>query len=105
MPAVKTRENAIELIAENRARIKAFGVRQLGLFGSFVREEQNEESDIDVLVVFEPGQKTFDNFIQLSFFLEEIFGRPVELVTRESLSPYIGPRILHEVRYVPLLHE
>ena len=102
MTTVKTRENVIDLIAENRARIRAFGVRELGLFGSFVREEQNEESDIDVLVTFELEQKTFDNFVQLSFFLEELFGRPVELVTRESLSPYIGPRILHEVRHVPL---
>ena len=102
MATVRTGKNVIDLIAENRARIGAFGVKQLGLFGSFVREEQNEESDIDVLVVFEPGQKTFDNFIQLSFFLEELFGRSVELVTRESLSPYIGPRILDEVQYVPL---
>jgi predicted nucleotidyltransferase len=55
-----------------------------------------------VLVEFEPGHKTFDAFIQLAVFLEELFERHVELVTPESLSPYIGPRILKEIEYVTL---
>ena len=54
------------------------------------------------LVAFEPGQKTFDNFMRLSFFLEDILGRPVDLVTEEALSPYIGPYIRNEAEYVPL---
>jgi uncharacterized protein len=49
-----------------------------------------------------PGEKTFDNFINLAFFLEDILGRKVDLITKESLSPYIGPRILQEVEYVSL---
>ena len=49
---------------------------------------------------FEQGKKTFDNFIQLSFLLEDLFKRRVELVTIESLSPYIGPHIMSEVEYV-----
>jgi hypothetical protein len=53
-------------------------------------------------VEFESGRKTFDNFIQVAWFLEELFGRRVELVTPEALSPYIGPHILREVEYVPL---
>jgi predicted nucleotidyltransferase len=56
-------------------------------------------SDVDVLVEFEQDRKTFDNFIQLSFLLEDLFQRRVELVTIESLSPYIGPHILSEVEY------
>jgi hypothetical protein len=53
-----------------------------------------------MLVEFEPGRKTFDAFMQLAFFLEALFGRRVELVTPESLSPYIGPHILREMEYV-----
>lgn len=101
--SVQTKEKALSLIAEYQDRIKALGVKKLGLFGSFVREEQGVESDVDLLVEFEPGKKTFDNFIQLSFFLEDLFKRRVELVTSESLSPYIGPHIMNEVEYVTFI--
>jgi len=80
--------------------IKKLGVKRLGLFGSYVRDSQNPQSDIDILVEFEDGKKTFDNFMHLAFLLEEVLHQPVELVTKESLSPYIGPRILKEVEYV-----
>jgi predicted nucleotidyltransferase len=99
----KTKRDIVSVIQENRDKIKALGVRKLGLFGSFVREEQRPESDVDVLVEFQPDQKTFDNFIQLSFFLEDILRQPVELVTTESLSPYIGPYIIEEVEDVSLI--
>jgi len=98
--SVQTKEKALALIAEHQDRIKTLGVKKLGLFGSFVREEQGAESDVDLLVEFEQGKKTFDNFMQLSFFLEDLFKRRVELVTPESLSPYIGPHIVNEVEYV-----
>ena len=98
----KTKTDIISLIQENRDKIKAFGVKKLGLFGSFVREEQRPNSDIDLLVDFQPEQKTFDNFIQLSFLLEEMLKQPVELVTTESLSPYLRPYIIEEVEDVPL---
>ena len=94
---VQTKEQVLSLLQEHQPQIGAFGVRRLGLFGSFVREQQGRESDVDVLVEFEPGRKTFDAFMQLAFFLEALFGRRVELVTPESLSPYIGPHILREI--------
>lgn len=97
---VQTKKDILSVIQENRDKIEAYGVKKLGLFGSFVRDEPNAESDIDLLVEFEPGQKTFDNFIRLSFLLEEILKWPVELVTAESLSPYIRPYIIKEVEYV-----
>jgi predicted nucleotidyltransferase len=97
---VQTKEKILSLIIEHQDRIKALGVKRLGLFGSFVREEHNALSDVDLLVEFEQGKKTFDNFIQLSFLLEDLLKRRVELVTTESLSPYIGPRIMSEVEYV-----
>ena len=82
--------------------IKTYGVTSLGLFGSFVRNAATNSSDIDLLVEFDPKQKTFDNFMDLSFFLEDLFGRKVELVTPQSLSKYIGPHILKEVENVGL---
>jgi predicted nucleotidyltransferase len=54
-------------------QIRAFGVKRLGVIGSFVREPQDGESDVHILVEFEPGRKTFDNFIHLDFFLEDLF--------------------------------
>lgn len=98
--AVQTKEHALALLRERKAQIESFGVKRLGLFGSFVHGHQNANSDVDVLVEFVPGLKTFDNFIQLAFFLESLLGRQVELVTIESLSPYLGPHILNEVEYV-----
>ncbi|MEF3168143.1 MAG: nucleotidyltransferase family protein [Deltaproteobacteria bacterium] len=99
---VQTKEHIMSLLQEHQSQIKNLGVRRLGLFGSFVREQQDANSDIDVLVDFDAGYKTFDNFMQLAFFLEELFGRQVELITPEALSPYIGPHIMREVEYVPL---
>jgi hypothetical protein len=98
--AVQTKEQILSLLQEHHHHIHAFGVHRLGLFGSFLREQQRHESDVDMLVEFEPGRKTFDAFMQLIFFLETLFGRRVELVTPESLSPYIGPHILREMEYV-----
>jgi len=70
--------------------IKAcFGVKRIGLFGSFARGEQKESSDIDVLVEFE--KPTFRNFMDLSFYLEDLFGRKVDLVTVKGLHPRIRP--------------
>lgn len=100
--SVVTKADLLTLIADHQQQLKTFGVKRFGIFGSFVRDQQNDESDVDVLVEFEPGRKTFDNFMQLAFYLEELFGRKVELLTPESLSPYLGPRILREVEYVSL---
>ena len=97
-----TKESILELISSHRLKIRNFGVRKLGLFGSFVRNSQRSSSDVDLLIEFEKGKKSFDNFIQLNFYLEELLNRRVEIVTTESLSPYIGPYVLKEVVYVPL---
>jgi predicted nucleotidyltransferase len=103
MPAVVcTKDDVMLLLRQNQTRIRSLGVKRLGLFGSFVRGQQTSDSDVDILVEFESGQKTFDHFMQLSFLLEELLGRPVELVTPESLSPHIGPRVLAEVEHVAL---
>jgi len=96
------KEELLARLRANRHAIRSQGVRRLELFGSFARGEEGSESDVDLLVEFEPGEKTWDHFLELSLLLEEILGRRVELLTRESLSPYIGPRILEEAEDVPL---
>ena len=66
--SVKTKDNVTGTLRQNRERLQDLGVRRMGLFGSFVRGEQGPASDIDLLVEFAPGKKTFDNFMALSFF-------------------------------------
>jgi predicted nucleotidyltransferase len=97
---VDTKDKILSLIRDNQDKIKAYGVKKIGLFGSFVRNMQGPTSDIDFLIEFEEDKKTFDNFINLSFLLEEVLKRRVEVVTSESLSPYLAPYILKEVEYV-----
>ena len=88
-------------IRSNKTQIMNLGINTIGLFGSYVRGEQYEKSDIDLLVEFEKDKESFDNFMELCYLLEEIFeGEKVEVVTKNSLSPYIGPDILLEVEYV-----
>lgn len=100
--SVTTKKDLMDLLQSHQAELRAFGVKRCGLFGSFARNQPTPQSDVDLLVEFEPGQKTFINFSNLAFFLEELFGRRVDLVTMESLSPYIGPHILREAEYVAI---
>ena len=97
-----TIERIEQQIEEAKSQLIAYGVRSLGLFGSFGRGEQTEDSDIDILIEFAPEAHTFDNFMEISFLLEDLLGRKVDLVTPEALSPHIGPHILREVKRVPI---
>jgi len=90
----------MRLLLENRLLIEKFGTRRLGLFGSFSRDEQKDTSDVDFLVEFKEGAKSFDNFMGLADFLEALINRKVDLLTKESLSSHIGPHILNETEYV-----
>lgn len=99
---VNTKRELIQKIIDDRLQISSYGVKSLGIFGSFVRNEAKESSDIDFLIEFYPEKKNFDNFMDLAFFLQNLLGRKVEIVTLQSLSKYIGPYILKEVEYVPL---
>ena len=93
---------ALSLVAAERRAIRRLGVARLGLFGSFARNAVRPESDLDVIVEFESGQKTYDNLFALGALLEAQSGRRVEVVTTDALSPYLGPKILREVKYVDL---
>ena len=87
--------DAIEALRRHRGEVDAFGVHRIGVFGSHARGEEDEASDVDVLVEF--TEPTFDNFMDLVFFLEELFGRDVDLVTVDALSPYIASTVRGEV--------
>lgn len=76
-----------------------FGVSEIGVFGSFVRGEEKETSDIDVLVDFDRNVSLFD-IMELQWFLEEVFNRKVDVAPRDSLRKYIGQHILEEVQYL-----
>ena len=95
-----TREQAVARLAASEPAIRALGVWRLALFGSVARDEARPDSDVDVLVQFSPGAKTYDRFLALSELLEECLGRRVELVTVEALSPFLGHRILAEAQDV-----
>ncbi|HEX8361531.1 MAG TPA: nucleotidyltransferase family protein [Longimicrobium sp.] len=97
-----TKEQVVERLEGAREQIQALGVRRIALFGSIVRGEARVDSDVDLLVEFDPARKTFRNFMALSFCLETLFEKRVELVTTESLSPFIGPHILREAEDVLL---
>jgi len=99
---VNTKDEIFKRILEERERLVFYGVVSIGVFGSFVRGDQNSLSDIDILVEFTPKKHTFDNFMEVSFLLEELMGRKVEVVTPDGLSPHIGPHILMEVEHVPI---
>ncbi|HNQ55625.1 MAG TPA: nucleotidyltransferase family protein [Methanothrix sp.] len=87
---------AIEILRDHEQEIKRrFAVRRIGLFGSFVRGEETKESDIDILVEFE--DPTFRNFMNLAFYLEDIFSRRVDLLTPEGISHRIRPYVEKEV--------
>ena len=79
--------------------VKRFGVERIGVFGSFTRNEQHPASDLDILVEFQSGKKTFDNYMELKFHLEERFGLPVDLVIAETIKPDLKAAILGSVQY------
>jgi len=99
-PEPLTREQARACLLASEQEIRALGVDRLALFGSVLRGEARADSDVDLLVEFAPGSKTYSRFLDLSDLLEARLRRPVELVTLEALSPYIGPRILAEAEDV-----
>jgi len=90
-----------KMLERNNTYIKeTFHVREIGIFGSFIKGKQKAKSDIDILVAFEKGHKDFFNYMRLKYCMEELLGRKVDLVIKEALKPRIRQRILNEVEYV-----
>lgn len=96
IPAVLTLTDVESRLADVHADIRRLGVARLALFGSVQRGVAHTDSDVDVLVEFLPGEKTYTHFFALGELLEAQLGRRVELVTLEALSPFMRQRILAE---------
>ncbi len=82
--------------------LRSYGVKRIGIFGSVARGEASSTSDIDVIVDFEIGKKTYRNFIGTTSLLEQILNRPVDAITPGTISPYIKPYIEKDVHYVQI---
>jgi uncharacterized protein len=96
-----TREYILSTIRTHKPEFSKYGIQKIGLFGSYVRGDQSDRSDIDILIDFEPEKETYDNYMAAYDLMEMIFkDQRVEVVTRNGLSPYIGPKILNEILYV-----
>jgi hypothetical protein len=96
-----TQEYIVSTIKAHKAELNLFGVQSIGLFGSYARNEQSDKSDIDLLIDFIPEKENFDNYMNICDYLDKLFkNEKVEIVTKNGLSPYIGPTILKEVLYV-----
>jgi predicted nucleotidyltransferase len=93
-----TRSQVITRIKAHRAALKRYSVRSLALFGSAARDQLRKRSDVDLLVQFD--QKTWANYIGLKFYLEDLLGRPVDLVTPQALKPATKPSIEEDLVYV-----
>jgi len=90
--------DALTLLREHEPEIKKrFGVAKIGIFGSFVRGEARPDSDMDVLVTFRKDGETFDHYIDCKFYLEDLFGRKVDLVMKGAIKKRLKPYILGEV--------
>jgi len=93
-----TKEDIKRIIREHKDILEKYKVKSIALFGSYVRNEQKEDSDIDLLVEFE--KPTYNNFINLVFTLEDLFKKEVTIVTPKGMSPYILPYILKEAEEI-----
>lgn len=94
-----SKKEILDLIKKNLKSIREFGVVSIGVFGSYIRGTPTITSDVDILVEFNPIQKTFDNYMDLKFYLEDLFDTRVDLVIKEAIKPALQPYILESVVY------
>lgn len=94
-----SKQDILKTLSANEAKIKSFGVRSLSLFGSSARGEETPQSDLDFIVEFE--EKSFDSYMDLKLFLEDLFGRPVDLVLADGIKPRLRAAILREAIHAP----
>jgi len=97
---MKTGEDILRDLKSHEDRIHNFGVKRIGLFGSYAYGSPSKTSDIDILIEFEDGKKTFDNYMDLKAFLEQILGAKVDLVIKNAIKDRLRSHILKGVRYV-----
>ena len=95
-------ERIKEILSEHKPELaEKYGVKELGVFGSYVRGEEKRKSDVDVLVEFRPNASIgLLKFISIENYLSEILGIKIDLVEKSALKPRIGKQILKEVVYI-----
>ncbi|VXD14871.1 conserved hypothetical protein [Planktothrix serta PCC 8927] len=93
------RDEVLSILAQHRMVLKDLGVKLLAIFGSVARDEARPDSDVDILVEFE-GSVTFDRYMDVKFYLEDLLETRVDLVSQRSLKPLIRSTIEHEAIYV-----
>ena len=98
------REELAKLLLDSKDELKVFGVKRIGFFGSFVRDENTDESDVDIVVEFEKGGATFKNIGGLIDYLENLLNRPIDLLTPTGIDSIrideVRENIKKEVVYV-----
>lgn len=93
----------LQTITDNKDAIRKMGIIQIGLFGSYVRNEQTINSDLDLLIDFDKENKSVTNFLDFCDFMDQLFAEvKVDVVSKKGLSEFIGPYILKEVEYVEI---
>mgnify|MGYP002391041862 CR=1 FL=1 len=92
-------EDIIIFLKNNKYELEKYGINKIGLFGSYAKNQENEYSDIDILVEFKEGNETFDNYMDLKFYLEERFNKKVDLVIAENIKEDLKKEILGSVIY------
>jgi predicted nucleotidyltransferase len=98
---MKTLNEIKQILVKHRIDLSdRFGVAQIAIFGSYTKGKQKRRSDLDVLVNFKPTYKTFDNYMDLKFHLEDLLGVKIDLVTKDSLKEELKDSILTEALYV-----
>jgi predicted nucleotidyltransferase len=99
-----SKQDIIEKLKENADTLRKFKVKRIGIFGSSVRDEIKEDSDIDIVVEFKKGKATFKNVGGLIDFLENLFGKEIDLLTPDGIESiridFIKEKIKREVEYV-----
>ena len=95
-------QSVTKQLESQKDTLQSFGLTRIGIFGSVSRKDALPSSDIDLLLDFDPAKKTYKNFLKSTTLLESLFHQPVDVVTAQSLSPYIQPHILKDISYVQI---
>lgn len=96
-----TKSNIVDTLKNHKPEFLKYGVSSIGLFGSYLHNKQSAQSDIDLLIDFEPEKENFDNYMAVYDLFESLFkNERIEVVTKNGLSKHIGPKILTDILYV-----
>lgn len=97
----QTLKEILSLLKSNKKMLaETYGISDIAVFGSYVKETQKQRSDLDIMVELGPEHRTYDNFMELKFFLERITRRKIDLVIKESIRKELKPAIFKEAVHV-----